>query len=201
MFVTIYSYIALYREKGGEAPTVEEVWGYIKYYFLRMLGASLVLIILLILGFVFCVIPAIYLYPIFALVAPIMIFENTSFGYAFNQSFRLIKEYWWVTFGALFVMSLIAGFSAAVVTAPVAIANVVIMFIHGTKDIHMSVPLTLATVILQQLATVLHILPLVTVALCYFNLTEVKEGTGLMGRIQNFGNPDAPGNDLPAEEY
>jgi hypothetical protein len=37
----------------------------------------------------------VYLSPILALILPIMVMENTSFGYAFNRSFVLIKENWW----------------------------------------------------------------------------------------------------------
>lgn len=197
---TVYSYMALYKEKSGVIPTTHEVWGYIRYYFLRILGATVVMAILLILGFVFCLVPGIYLFPIFGLVAPLMIFENTSFGYAFNQSFRLIKNYWWTTFGAIFVIVIIVYFCSAFVMVPVTLVRLSGLFLHPQNGLHTSAGITLLTTILQALCTVFHILANVTVALCYFNLTEVKEGTGLLDRMQNFGNPDAPG-DQPAEEY
>jgi hypothetical protein len=89
--VTILSYMALYKQKGNVAPTTEEMWGYFKYYFFRILGGSIVIGVLLIPAFMLCFIPGIYLFPIVGLIFPIMVMENTSFGYAFSRSFQLIK--------------------------------------------------------------------------------------------------------------
>lgn len=201
MIVSILSYIALYREKGGVPPTPDEVWGYIKYYFLRTLGGGIVVGILLILGCVLCLIPGIYLYPILSLIIPLMIFENTSFGYAFNQSFRLIKDYWWRTFGAIFIVSLIIGIISFVVILPASIATGVGIFLHRTNSDHFSALSVITLTVLSQLCSVLSILHLITVALCYFSLTEIKEGTGLMDRMENFGTDDGPAGNLPTEEY
>ena len=79
LILTILSYITLYRDKDKETPTVEEVWTYVKYYFFRMFGGSLVLLMALAAGTVCCFFPGIYLYPILILVPAIMVIENTSF--------------------------------------------------------------------------------------------------------------------------
>lgn len=201
MIVSILSYIALYREKDGVTPSTNEVWGYIKYYFFRTLGGGIVLGILLVLGCVLCVIPGIYLYPIFSLVIPLMIFENTSFGYAFNQSFRLIKDYWWRTFGALFIVSLIVAIISAVIVLPGSLAAGLGVFIHRSNNQHISSTLLIVTTVAEQLFSVLSILNVIVIALAYFSLTEIKEGTGLMGRMENFGNNDVGADIAPPEEY
>ena len=46
----IFSFIALYKQKGNEAPSVEEVWGYFKYFFWRVFGSGILIVILLILA-------------------------------------------------------------------------------------------------------------------------------------------------------
>jgi hypothetical protein len=198
--VTVTSFMALYKEKGNIAPTNEELWGYFKYYFLKILGGSILNYILLIIGFIFCIVPGIYLYPILGLVFPIIIVENSSYSYAFNQSFRLIKENWWTVFGALFITGLIVGICASVVTIPFQVVNVWSVFLHQIKNLHLSVFSIVIGTILTQLAQVLYILPAVTLCICYFSLTEAKDATGLLGRIHQLGTDQADIN-APAEEY
>jgi hypothetical protein len=200
MPVTVISFMALYKQKGNIAPTNEEVWGYFKYYFLKVLGGSIVNAIVFIVGFVMCIIPGIYFYPILGLIFPIMIVENTSYGYAFNQSFRLIKENWWTTFGALFITYLIAAICMGMVTVPFQVANFwEILLRRGTHQ-HLSMVSIVLGTILQQLSHVLYTLPLVAIVICYFSLTEAKDATGLMGRINQLGT-NAADADAPAEEY
>ena len=194
--VTFLSYIALYKEKDKQVPTTEEMWGYIKYYYLRVLGSSLLLNLLLGIGFVFCLVPGFYLAPIFALIFPIMVMENSSFSYAFNRSFFLIKENWWVTFGSLIVIWIIFYVAMMVVTIPASVLNGVSLALHWT----LSKPFAILTVVLQQLCQLFMVIPVTALSLCYFNLTESKDGTSLMDKISKLGN--TPTNtDLPAEEY
>jgi len=200
MPVTIFSFIALYREKGGVAPTTQEVWGYFKYFFFRILGSGIVLGILVVVGCLFCIIPGIYLSTVFALVFPIIIFENASFGYAFNKCFKLIKDKWWETFGALFVMDIIVVTAVAIVTVPTTIANFGSLILHPKNSVHLSITLAIITAVLQSLCHVLYAIPFVTIALCYFNLSEKTENTGLMSRIAKLGET-TPDDKLPTEEY
>jgi uncharacterized membrane protein len=200
MQVTVFSYMALYKEKGNVPPTTEEVWGYFKYFFLKVLGSGIVIGVLLIIACVLCLIPGIYLYPVMALVFPIMIVENTTFSYAFNRSFKLIKDNWWQTFGALVVMILIVYVAAAVVILPVSLFSTVNLLTHLGSGKHVSIPLTIATTLLESLSHVFYILPYITACLCYFSLTEQLDGQGLMGRISQLGNTK-PGDNLPEEEF
>lgn len=198
--VTVLSYITLYKLKQNNIPDTEEMWGYFKYFYLRILGSSFLLLILLLLGLVFCLIPGIYLFTIFALVAPIMVIENASFGYAFNQSFRLIKNNWWVTFGALVIILIVIYVASIAVVFPAVIINSANIYSHFLKTDTARIAAKVLTVFLQQVSHVFYILMTVATSLCYFNLVESKEGTGLMDRINQFGNvkPDA---DITPEEY
>lgn len=198
--VTTFSYIALYKEKGNQVPTTEEIWGYIKYYFWRILWASFVSNLLVVIGFVFCIIPGIYLMPIFALIFPIIVFENTSFGYAFNRCFTLIKENWWLTFGILVVTWIIIYACITAITLPASLVNVISMLLHPQKGVSLSVTASIITTVLQHLCMVFLMIPTITISMCYFNLTETKEGTNLLERISKLGEIK-PENDLPAEEY
>ncbi len=201
MVVTVISYMAVYKAKGNIPPTTVEVWGYIKYYFFKIMGTIILTGISTALGFVCCILPGIWLYPILALIVPIIIIENTSFGYAFSQSFRIIKENWWATFGALFVIGLIASILVSVIVMPFGAANILTTFLHPNKGIHLNPTLTFISSVVNEIGHVFYILPLVTLTLCYFNLTELKDATGLMDRINKLGNNDADNTNLPVEEY
>ncbi|WP_439695921.1 hypothetical protein ACFGVS_24290 [Mucilaginibacter sp. AW1-7] len=200
IMVTVFCYMALYKEKGNQVPTAEEMWGYIKFYFLKILGSSILINLLLAVGFVFCLIPGIYMSPILALVAPIMIMENTSFGYAFNRSFVLIKENWWATFGALVVTWIIFSVCRAIIVVPVSIVNAISLVTHVKGGAHFSIAAAVIGAALQQVCQVFIIIPVVSLCLCYFNLTESKDGTSLLNRINKVGTT-TPDNDLPLEEY
>lgn len=200
MHVTVLAYISLYKEKGNIPPTVQEVWGYFKYFYFKILGSSIVVSLLLMVASMLCLAPGVYLFPILAFVYPIMIFENTTFGYAFNRSFKLIKENWWLTFGTFLVIGLIMYVAVLVIIMPLTIINMGSMFVHPEKGFHLSTTITFITTALENLCQLFFIIPLVAVALCYFNLTEKIENTGLLSRINHLGTTNNDSN-LPAEEY
>jgi hypothetical protein len=201
VIVTVFCYMILYKEKNNQPPTTEEMWAYIKYYFFKILGSYLLTFIILFVAFFFCFIPMVYLSPIMALILPIMVMENTSFGYAFNRSFVLIKENWWATFGAMFVTWIIFSVCRAIFVLPASIINIVTTLtnIKGGSQ-QLSVASALVASVLQQICQVFLIIPVVSLCLCYFNLTESKDGTSLLERISKVGT-SSPNNDLPAEEY
>jgi hypothetical protein len=198
--VAVLSFMALYKVKENQVPDTEEMWGYFKFYFLKALGSSFVIGILVIVGAIFCLIPGIYLYPVMSLVLPIMIIENTSFGYAFNHSFRLIKDNWWSTFGVLVVIIIILSVASMVVTIPSSILGAGSIFLHFTKGTTISVTAVIITTILQGFMHILNILTVVATCLCYFNLTESKEGTSMLERINKFGT-NSPDSNVTPEQY
>ncbi|HTK21434.1 MAG TPA: hypothetical protein VL442_18070 [Mucilaginibacter sp.] len=198
--VMVLCFMTLYKQKENTVPTTEEMWGYFKYYYLRVLGSSVLLYILMCIGMVFCLIPGIYLSPIFALVPAIMIMENTSFGYAFNQSFKLIKDNWWVTFGIIVVMYIILYVLNLFISIPSFILGIGNVFLHIKDTKAVSLPIAIGMSLLQTVQHAFQMLILVAVGMCYFSLHESKEGTGLMERINQFGSGDTH-TDTTQEEY
>ena len=198
MSVAILSYIAVYVKKGNETPTTDEVWGYFKYYFFRIFGSSLLLILMLIISFVFCIVPFFWLFPYVAMIFPIMVIENGSLGYSFTRSFAVIKDNFWVTFGTLIVVWIIVYACMSMVILPTTLFNMIGMFTHKTP--RMSLTLTMITTVLQSICQVFTIIPIITISLTYFSLVEQKENPGLMERISHFGNTEKPIDTRP-EEY
>jgi hypothetical protein len=198
--LVVICYIALYKQKGNVAPTTPELWSYFKYYFIRLFFSLLLILVMLMVGYMLCLIPGIWLFPIFGLIFPIMIIENASFGYAFSRAFKLISNNWWVTAGAVFIFWVVTYCLVLFISIPTSIMNVSSVFLHPEKTPVLSTWQIIFTTVLQQLMQVFLIIPTIGICLCYFNLTESKDGTSLLNRIGKFGEqPTQP--DLPKEEY
>ncbi len=186
--VSILSFIALYIEKGNVAPTVDEVWGYFKYYFLRAFGGGILIGLIFIVCFLLCLLPGIYVFPAMSLILPIMIFENASFSYSFGQAFKLLKEQWWITAASILILWVITYATTSMASLPAIIITMVGAFTRGSKGL--SDTTIIISSVIQYLCQVFMILPLVGVSLCYFNLSERQNSTGLMDRIGKMGQKE-----------
>src|ERR1700733_4832534 len=182
--VSMLSYVAFYKEKGNMPASVEEVWGYVKYFFLRIFGGNSLVFLLcsvaigivfgllyaisssnsilsIFLTFLLCIVPAVYLSPIFSLIFPIIVFENGSFGYAFNRSFKIIKNNWWATFGAIIVMGLIIWVASFIVLLPVIILSIINLLMHFGRGTPFSMVITVITSVFEALSRMLYIVPII----------------------------------------
>ncbi len=196
--LTSLAFIHLYKEKGNEVPTTEEVWTYVKFYFFQFLGSSAVLFVLLVAGTMLCFIPGIYLFPIVGLMFPIMMMESSNLGFAFSKAFTLIKSNWWPTFGVQMIMLILVMAASFIFHIPLAIAGMTSFFTGITKMDTFSIVMQ---VVISHITMVFLIFPNIALALSYYSLSEQKDGTGLMGRIRDFGKKDAINPDLAPEEY
>lgn len=199
IYVTVLSYISIYIQKGNVAATVEEVWSYFKYYFFRILGSGLIMSTFLFVCFLCCFFPGIYVFPAVTLVYPILILENASLGYSFTRSFKLLKDNWWITFGILIIIWIITYACTTFVQMPVVIITMVNTITNPSNPISRSY--AILSSISSYIAQVFLIIPIICSAFCYFNLVEQKESTGLMDRIEGFGNTSTPQSTTNQEEY
>ncbi|WP_448636008.1 hypothetical protein [Pedobacter panaciterrae] len=196
--VSTLSFIALYVQKGNQAPTVEEVWSYFKYYFLRVFGSSIAVCIFLIICLLFCGLPFFYVFPAMSLFYSIMVVENGSFEYSFSRSFKLLKDQWWVTAGAIFVIWIITYACMSMASMPAIILTMVSAFTKASGG--MSTFIIVISTVIQYVCQVFMILPVIGVTLCYFNLVERLDNTGLLERINQLGKSETNLNSTP-EDY
>ena len=107
-FITVsaYAYIKSYAENKGKV-NFEDVKELMKAKVLPYTGLSILSGFVVLVGFFFLVIPGFYLAVILALSGALLIFENKGVIDAFGDSFKFGKNYWWDTFGVLFVVNLI----------------------------------------------------------------------------------------------
>jgi len=196
--VTALSYMALYREKGNQAPKVNEVWAYVKYYYFRVLGSQILLCIVLALATLLCFFPGVYLFPIFSLIAPIMIMENTNLEYAAKKAFKIIKDNWWFAFGIVLLMGFIVLIAIVVLMIPGLIIYGGSQWLAG-KNFNYSYVLLQS--IVSYIAEALWLIPAISVTLLYYTLIEAKEAGSLSSRIKTFGTTNSQPGDVTSEEY
>jgi len=192
-------FIDLYKKNDNTPPSKEAVWVACKTHFWRFTLVSLLLNLILVFATAFCLVPGIYLFPITSLVYAIVIVDDAPFDQALTRSFTLIKDNWWKTFGVLFIVWLIAYFSVSLFALPGSVMTMSGFFFGESPTL--SLIGSILTVVVQSFGMLVYALPTTALALCYFSLSEQKEGTGLMARIANIGTQQNTDRNLPDEEY
>lgn len=200
LVLTTFSYVALYQAKEKEAPTVEEVWVYVKYYLLRIVSSSVLLLAMVALGFVVCIVPGFYLMPIAVLIIAVMVFENAGLGYSFGQAFRLVRDKWWHLASVLAVVAVILIAATILLIVPVAIVVMLVIALTNVNTRHAE---EIAVAIAVHLLQFLSLLPVIAVALTYYSFNEQKDDNGLMQRIEMLGKaqPKPNAGHQQTEEY
>lgn len=196
--LTALAFMVLYKENDGRTPEKEDVYSYVKYYFLRIFVATVLLGFILFVGFILGGVPGIYFWPIASLILTIMVLENADMGYAFGRAFGLIKNRWWETAGALILISILIWAVNMLLMFPVTL-------ISGTVMLFANIPFN----DIYQIVFYIHfvvfmftaVLSPISMALIYFNLNELSGDKHLLERIEMLGRTETKVNHVQAEDY
>jgi hypothetical protein len=197
----VYSYLVLYMDRGMQ-PTVRDIWSETKRHFGRLLGTFLalgfmffigfiVIGIIPLIGFIAIMVGAPYVAVTLSMVGIIRVREELPLSDSISRSFDLIRNNWWRTALLLLVVWLLMW----AVLSNLAIPQLVITYLFTLNSVdgeNPSLMLGVITVIMSLLymfgSFLLYPLPLVAIAMQYFNLVEEKEGVGLRERVEQFGH-------------
>ncbi len=168
------------------AQTRSKFWSLVGFLFLSYF--------LIIIGMFLCFLPGIYLLIVFALGAPIMIFEDKSVGDTFSYCFTLIKDKWFETFGVLFVVGFLVGILGYVFNIPAMIYSIVKM-ITSVKD---NDPTAVMGILSDPIYVVLNVISytgrfllsavtIISTVFVYFDLNEQKFHSGTIETIDSLG--------------
>ncbi|CAM4258288.1 hypothetical protein [Zobellia nedashkovskayae] len=191
---TTLFYIKSYIKHNGNIDFIEikqNVYG----SFWKFIGLGFLVAICVGCGFLFCIIPGIYLYVPLVLSFSILAFDGKSVSDAFSDSFTLVKEYWWITFASLFVVGIIVMVSSYAFALPATIYTYAKMGILSgeidAENFTVADPVSIILGIISTLAQfLLNIISVVASVLIYFDLNEKKNFTGTYERIKNLGGTD-----------
>jgi uncharacterized membrane protein len=128
---------------------------------------SIVVMILVGIGFALFIVPGLWVYAVFAVIAPVIVIERAGFG-GMSRSRALTKEYRWPIVGAL-ILALICAI----------LINVVAMFIVGLIAVTGSIGMLIGVLLFAAISTVGAGFLSIIVALIYARLREIKEGVSV----------------------
>ena len=190
---TVLHYIRSYANGKGRVDfdTIKsDVYG----SFWKFIGMGFLFGISIMVGFMMCFIPGIYLWVPLSLAFAVMVYNNQSVSDAYSYSFTLVKDYWWITFATMFVVGIIVGIAGYAFAMPTAIYNWVKMGVfsgavdaEGIGDYFKDPIYILLNIITNIAQYLLNIISVVAGVFIYFNLNERKNFTGTYERIQSLG--------------
>jgi len=191
---TISGLIKSYIDNQG-VINEEEVRNTVNHNYLKMSGVVILIWLILMVGFMACFLPGIYLMVPFSLVVYVMIFQNKGFGDAVSESFKLIKDNWWISFATLIVIAILVSLINSVFQIPAMILTGIESFTAiESNDPSMfnetgSRILYLVFSVIANLAqNILGLISVIAVSFIYFNLNEIHNNTGTLEDIDQIGN-------------
>ena len=194
IYVVVFKHMQLIDEGVDEIETGMLLEDFARNFF-GTLGLFVVIIIATMIGFLFLIIPGIYIATKLSLAPVIFISEEESFGDALSKSWEATQDYWWFTFGMSFVMGIIMNFASYIFIIPMYILIGIVSFSTASSQ---GDPSSLGTIIsvLYGLSVVvpalLYCMPVTSQALVYFNIQERKTGSSMMDRIESLGDQNNP---------
>lgn len=185
---TINYYIKSYVANNGQVD-LDKIKQNVNQNWLSFLGMQIIIGLIIFIGLIACVIPGIYFAVPLSLIFSVYAFQEKEIGEAFSSCFSLIKNNWWNSFLALFVMAILVYFMNFVFQLPLIIYTVVkTLLISKTASI--SDPTTLVDTVYIALNLIsstaqylFYAIQLICVVFVYFNLHERKHQTGTLEKI------------------
>jgi len=188
---TILHYIRLYQI-GQSSPKGGELRSSVYGSFWSILGLTILVILTLLVGFMLCLLPGFYLMVPLFLSFPLMIFRQVPVGEAFSDSFRLIRDNWWRSFGLILLLYILVTIGSSVMVIPTYIYQIFIFMsssnLGDVQSAGMQDPIYIVLNIIAMAVQYLlsMILPIGT-CLLYFDLDERQRGTGALMQIEGLG--------------
>ena len=184
MKVAIIAYVKVYERNDGETPAMPEVWDEFKTYFFKLLIFSIPIVLLIGLGFVFCLVPGVYFWVVLMPFEIVLMVEGKGFSAAFSRCYVIIKNNFWQSFGIYIIAYLIYSFSSGIIGLIVGVIAGAISY-FTTNDLGSTIGLV--TSILNIFSFVFYIIFFISAILHYYSLTEQYDGTGMLKRLDSLG--------------
>ena len=179
-------YIKLYMEKENNSPSFEEVWKETTRYIWTVLLFSFLYAIAVFIGTLLCIVPGIYLAIVLFPYTQIIIFENEkSISNVWRKCFYLMRDNFWITLLLYIVVSMLTSFASSAIGLVFG-GGITLLSYFTTKDIISSTGILYGTI--YFFTYLFYIVMMVSLCLHYFNLSEKKDGKGILERIQNIGS-------------
>ncbi len=162
----------------------------------RIIITGLIKYITLVIGWMLCAIPGIYLCAPLFLIFPIMYFEDKGGIDAFNDTFQMIKDQWFNTFVVLLVLAIVWFILGILLSLPASMYGIVkgfTMVQEGSlsdPNAFFDIGFVIFTALASAIQYILYVFVPVGAAFVYFNINENRNQTGTLEKINSIGNSD-----------
>lgn len=222
---TVYEYLILYEKKKTNDIPVREVWSRVKKNMWSLIGTLLVFAIgISVVGFVyamfmvmlsmvhwfFTVLSVLALFVLIFFVMAfcmltmcIQVYEGIGLSQAFGRASYLIRDNWWSTVGIILLLLFIQVTISYAFLIPVGVLGFISAMHTGGEFTQAAEDSSMVYMVLYFICYglytlanyMLYALPLLGVAFQYFNLVEKKEASGLLNRLDSFGQAKTENSD------
>ncbi len=196
MQTAIAVYMQFYDEH-GESPNTQQVWAGFAKNFVKVFLYTIPQLIIIIISFFLCIFPVFYTLIVLMPLTFIIVNENSSFGDSFGRCFAIIKQNFWISLAIYLVSYIIYSVSSGIIG--IMVAAIVGAGAYFSTD-ELSSTAAIATSVLSVVQYVFYIIFFVSAGLHYYNLTELKDGTGLERRLEDLGGNNNPNTSIE-EQY
>jgi len=155
--------------------------------FITLLVLYILIILAVIPGFLFFIIPGIYIAIKFFVAPAVAIFENKNPIESLKRSWDLVGGHWWFTFATYLVMNLVTTFMSYVLIIPMSIFIGFMSASGADSNEILGTGMGIFYGLMLVIASLFSVLMLIAMSLQYFNLIERKEGVGLRQQIEELG--------------
>jgi len=188
---TIIESIKSYMKNEGVINKKEVIEG-VKNNFWNLIGLGLMVGLIILTGFVFCVVPGIYLAVVLSTCYAVLIFEKRKVLDSISHCFTLIKGEFWITFATVLVIGLLYYFILSVFKAPAIFYTFFKVFtanetIGGDPSELFDIGYIILNAFSQLCQYLLYSIMAIACGFIYFNLNERKNFTGTIETIDSLG--------------
>lgn len=182
--VVTYSHLFVYKQSENGVLELDDVWRMVKKNFFPILFTGIGYTFIVGFGFLFLIIPGIYLSISLSLIFIVRLEERLGFFDAVSRCIKLIKDNWWFTFGLIIVVGFIQGFLMYALYIPNYIVMFFVAFTGGEPESGgLNRVLYIISSIIASLGTLGYVISTTAIAFHYYNLVERKEAPGLLRQI------------------
>jgi hypothetical protein len=182
--IVTYSHLMVYKQSETGVFDIDEIWQMVKKSFFMILFTGIGYTFVVGFGFIFLIIPGVYLSIALSLIFIVRLEEGLGFFDAVNRCIKLIKGNWWFTFGLIIVVGIIQGFLGFALYVPNYIVMIFVAFTGiNSESSGLNRTLYIISSIISSLGALLYVISTVAIAFQYYNLVERKEAPGLLQQI------------------
>ncbi len=183
--VVTYAHLIIYKESETGVFEIDDVLNKVKKIFFHVFLTGIGYSFFIGLGFIFLIIPGIYLAITLSIIFIIRLEEEIGFFDAVSRCIKLIKYNWWFTFGLIIVVGIVQSFLGFILYMPNYIVTFFVAFTGiDSESSSFNRTLYIISSIISSLSVLLYSISTIAIAFHYYNLVERKEAPGLLQQIE-----------------